>query len=291
MTELLGRTVGPHIQSTSKTIDDLWSTFVDASQLENALLNLVLNARDAMPDGGTLTIVTQNNVLTEATARGHGLPAGQYVSLCVEDDGTGMPADVRDRAFEPFFTSKPIGEGTGLGLSMVHGFAGQSGGAATITSETGVVTSVCILLPRHLGAVTNQLLDVVPSPEGPKKSKTILLVDDEVLTRMVTCEQLEDLGYTVIEAGDAASALSLAVPEQSIDLLLTDVGLPGGMNGRQLADDVRKLRSNLPVVFITGYAADQVLNQETIEGGMRIVTKPFQIEKLAVVINDLTKVL
>jgi PAS domain S-box-containing protein len=288
MIELLRRTVGPHIQIKSETANDLWPTFADVGQLENALLNLVLNARDAMPDGGTLKIVTENKILNAGAAKALSLSAGEYVSLCVEDDGTGMPADIQERAFEPFFTSKPIGEGTGLGLSMVHGFTGQSGGAATITSKLGEGTSICMLLPKHHGEMKNDLIDAVPALETVKKSKTILLVDDEVLIRMVACEQLEDLGYKVIEAGDAASALRLVVPDQPIDLLLTDVGLPGGMNGRQLADAVRDLRPTLPVIFITGYAASQVLNQGTIEDGMRIMTKPFQIEKLANLVKELT---
>jgi len=242
-----------------------------------------------MPDGGKLTIETANRWMDERAARERGLQAGQYVSLCVSDTGTGMPPEIIARAFDPFFTTKPIGQGTGLGLSMVYGFAGQSGGSARIYSEQGKGTMVCLYLPRHLGEATE---DAAPATEGedvPRahSSETILLVDDEPLIRMVGAEQLQELGYTVIEAAEAASALRILNSNRTIDLLITDVGLPGGMNGRQLADAAREQRPDLQVLFVTGYAENAVLNHGHLQHGMHVMTKPFVMETFARRVRDL----
>ncbi|KSV63821.1 hypothetical protein N185_35825 [Sinorhizobium sp. GW3] len=282
MQDLISRSVGPGVAVETVGAGGLWTAFVDVGQLENALLNLCINARDAMPDGGRLTIETGNRWLDERAAAQRGLPPGQYVSLCVSDTGTGMSPDVVARAFDPFFTTKPIGQGTGLGLSMVYGFAGQSGGAVRIYSEVGKGTMICIYLPRH--AAEDHSSDI-PADAGPAPAatgvNTILVVDDEPLVRMVAVEILEELGYEVLEASDGPSALKMLDARPTIDLLVTDVGLPNGMNGRQLADAVRVQRPGLNVLFVTGYAENAVLNHGHLDHGMEVVTKPFTADVLA----------
>lgn len=288
MHELIGRSVGPSIAVETVAAGGLWRTFVDVGQLENALLNLCINARDAMPDGGKLTIETANRWLDERNSVQRGLPSGQYVSLCVSDTGTGMSADVVARAFDPFFTTKPTGQGTGLGLSMVYGFAGQSGGTARIYSEVGKGATLCIYLPRHVGEGADDDAGTVDGPSpGAAGKKTILVVDDEPLVRMVAVEVLEDLGYYVLEAEDGPSAIKILTGPQHIDLLLTDVGLPNGMNGRQLADAMRAQRPEVPVLFVTGYAENAVLNHGHLERGMQVLTKPFAADVLARRVSEL----
>lgn len=288
MQDLVTRSVGPTIHVETAFAGGLWTTFVDVGQLENALLNLCINARDAMPDGGKLTIETSNRWFDERTARLRGLQPGQYVSLCVSDTGTGMSAEIVERAFDPFYTTKPIGQGTGLGLSMVHGFAGQSGGTARIYSEVGKGTMICIYLPRHLGdeAGDEDVVDVTATPRSAEH-ETILVVDDEPLVRMVAVEILEELGYHVLEAGDGSTALKIMNSGQPIDLLVTDVGLPGGMNGRQLADAVRAEKPDFKVLFVTGYAENAVLNHGHLEHGMHVMTKPFLSDAFARRVKEL----
>jgi PAS domain S-box-containing protein len=287
MLDLINRSVGPEIEVETTGAVGLWTTFVDGGQLENALLNLCINARDAMPHGGQLTIETANRWMDDRTARERDLQPGQYVSLCVSDSGTGMTPDVVARAFEPFYTTKPIGQGTGLGLSMVYGFAGQSGGSVKIYSEIAKGTMICLYLPRHAGELEVEqegTSEVSPRSDG---RETILLVDDEPLIRMVACEDLQDLGYHVIEAGDGPSALRILNSDLQIDLLITDVGLPNGMNGRQLADAARVQRPELKVLFITGYAENAVISHGHLEPGMHVMTKPFQIEDFARRVKEL----
>ncbi len=289
MLDMIARSVGPTIAIEAVGAAGLWTVFADAGQLENALLNLCINSRDAMPDGARLTIETSNRWMDERAAKARDLKPGQYVSLCVSDTGTGMAAEVVERAFDPFFTTKPIGQGTGLGLSMVYGFAGQSGGAARIYSEPGKGTMICIYLPRHMGEVVEAgeaaTDPVVPAPAAG--GETILVVDDEPLVRMLVVEQLEELGYAVIEADDGPSAMRIIDSKQPIDLLVTDVGLPRGMNGRQLADAARQRRPGLEVLFVTGYAENAVLNHGHLEPGMHIMTKPFEMEIFAQRVRDL----
>ncbi|WP_293779587.1 response regulator [uncultured Oxalicibacterium sp.] len=282
MHELIGRSVGPAITVQTIAASGLWNTFVDVGQLENALLNLCINARDAMPDGGNLKIETTNCVLDDKAAIEHGLSAGQYVMLCVHDTGTGMTPDVMARAFDPFFTTKPIGLGTGLGLSMVYGFAGQSGGAVRIQSEVNKGSIISLYLPRHLGTeeAEDNPYEQQSSLSG-NAGKTILIVDDEPLVRMVATEILKDLGYFMVEAEDGPSALKALDACPALDLLITDVGLPNGMNGRQVADAFRERHPALPVLFVTGYAENAVLNHGHLEQGMQILTKPFTSEALA----------
>lgn len=288
MLDLITRSVGPEIAVETIGASGLWPTFADPGQLENALLNLSVNARDAMPHGGKLTIETSNRWMDDRAARQHGLSPGQYVSLCVSDTGTGMTPDVIAKAFDPFYTTKPIGQGTGLGLSMVYGFAGQSGGTVKIYSELGKGTMVCIYLPRHHGLVASEHLEAMPShlPRS-KTDMRILLVDDEPLIRMVAAEQLEELGYEVTEAGDASEAIKIMQRDPSFSLLVTDVGLPNGMNGRQLAEAAREHSAELPVLFITGYAENAVLNHGHLDHGMQVLTKPFTSEALAQKVDEL----
>jgi signal transduction histidine kinase len=288
MEELVRRTVGPEVAVETVAAGGLWTTLVDPNQLENALLNLCINARDAMPDGGRLTIETGNKWLDHRAARDRDLPPGQYVTLCVSDTGTGMTPEVARRAFDPFFTTKPIGMGTGLGLSMIYGFVRQSGGQARIYSEPGQGAMVCLYLPRFIGAAEDA--DVpTESAEAPRaeQGETVLVVDDEPTVRMLVAEVLEDLGYTAIEAADGAAGLKVLQSMARIDLLVTDVGLPGGMNGRQVADAARALRPGLKVLFITGYAENAVLGHGHLDPGMHVLTKPFAMEVLASRIRDL----
>lgn len=290
MHELITRSVGPSIHVEVVAAGGLWATFVDVGQLENALLNLCLNARDAMPNGGKITIETANRWFDERAARERGLPPGQYVSLYVSDTGTGMAPDVVARAFDPFFTTKPTGQGTGLGLSMVYGFAGQSGGTARICSEVDRGTTICIYLPRHVAdaKVEDDIVDNGAVPRA-KDNDTILVVDDEPLVRMVAVEILEEHGYTVLEADDGPSAIKVLQVHPDIDLLLTDVGLPNGMNGRQLADAARSTRPDLKVLFVTGYAENAVLNHGHLARDMQVMTKPFASEALARRVGDILR--
>jgi signal transduction histidine kinase/ActR/RegA family two-component response regulator len=282
MVELIRGSVGPAIVVDIAFTDELWPTSVDVGQLENSLLNLCINARDAMPDGGRITIQTANRSMSGRHALTLGLKPGQYISICVADTGTGMSSETAARAFDPFFTTKPTGQGTGLGLSMVWGFAGQSGGSVRIQTEPGRGTTVCIYLPRYLGEIV--AADVVDQEKltQPSQGPTmILLVDDEPLVRMLAAEHLEDLGCRVIQAGDANEALNAWRASPEIDVLVTDVGLPNGMNGRQLADALRVENPNLPILFITGYAENAVLNHGHLEQGMQVLTKPFNMDVFA----------
>jgi PAS domain S-box-containing protein len=287
MEDLIGRTIGPAIQLEAVNAAGLWPSLIDQSQLENAILNLCINARDAMPEGGRITIETGNRWLDQCTAKDRGLEPGQYISLCVSDTGTGMPAEVIARAFDPFFTTKPIGVGTGLGLSMIYGFAQQSGGAVRIYSELGQGTNVCIYLPRHWGEAEqkNQLADTAEIPRGD--GETVLIVDDEPTVRMLVAEVLSDLGYNALEAEDGASGLKVLNSDARIDLLVTDVGLPGGLNGRQVADAGRSVRPGLKVLFITGYAENAVLSHGHLDPGMHVMTKPFAMDAIATRIREL----
>jgi PAS domain S-box-containing protein len=288
MEDLIRRTIGPLIALEVVGAVGLWPTLIDAGQLENALLNLCINARDAMPDGGRITIETANKWMDRPASVRHDIPEGQYLSLCVTDTGTGMTPELAAKVFEPFFTTKPIGEGTGLGLSMIHGFARQSGGQVRIYSEVGQGTTVCLYLPRHYGeaetdAIAAQLADVARAGQG----ETVLVVDDEPSVRMLVMEVLADLGYTALEAADSLAGLKMLQSELRIDLLITDVGLPGGMNGRQMADAGLERRPGLQVLFITGYAENSLIGNGHLKPGMQVLTKPFAVETLAARIEEL----
>jgi PAS domain S-box-containing protein len=287
MEELIRRTVGPEVSVEIVGAGGLWTTKVDAPQLESSLLNLCINARDAMaPMGGRLTIETANKWLDDHAAGARELPPGQYISLCVTDTGTGMAPDVIARAFDPFFTTKPIGEGTGLGLSMVHGFVRQSGGQVRIYSELGKGTTMCLYLPRYLGDA--EVGEVAVAQLGAAGTgETILLVDDEPTIRMLAAEVLLEQGYAVLEATDGPSALRILQSSERVDLLITDVGLPGGLNGRQVADAARIHRPALKILFITGYAENAAVGNGFLLPGMEVMTKPFVMSALATKVRTL----
>ncbi len=280
--EIVRRTVGPSVELEVVGAGGLWLTRVDASQLENAVLNLCINARDAMaPHGGRLTIETANEWLDEPAASERELPPGQYVTICVTDTGAGMTPDVVARAFDPFFTTKPMGQGTGLGLSMVYGFVRQSGGQVRISSVPGEGTSMCLYLPRHQG-------DAEPDMEQERSlyahqadGEVVLVIEDEASIRSLVTEELQDMGYQVISAADGPAGLHVLQSERRVDLLLTDVGLPGGLNGRQVADAARVSRPHLKVLFITGYAENAAVGNGLLEQGMEVITKPFDMGVLA----------
>jgi PAS domain S-box-containing protein len=294
MKDLLERTAGEQIRLEVAMAADLWPALCDSHQLENGLLNLAINARDAMPAGGVLTIATANVWLDDAEVAairrysgdqddaikpGAG-PPGAYVALSVSDTGTGMPEEVIARAFEPFFTTKPLGQGTGLGLSMLYGFARQSGGHLRIDSEIGHGTSVTLYVPRHHGAPA-AAEPVTASPELPAAcGETVLVVEDDALVRMLILSVLTELGYAGLEAADGSAGLAILESAARIDLLITDLGLPG-LNGRQLADRARQLRPALRVLFVTGYAHEMAMSQDALESGMALINKPFALGALA----------
>jgi signal transduction histidine kinase len=288
MEELIRRTVGPEIKVEVAGEASAWTILVDPNQLENALLNLCINSRDAMPDSGLLKIETANCWLDPRGARERDLPPGQYVMVSVSDTGSGMPPDVVARAFDPFYTTKPIGMGTGLGLSMVFGFARQSGGQARIYSELGRGTMICLYLPRHFSAVEAEDIPAegLTAPRA-EQGETVLVVDDEPTVRMLVVDVLNDCGYTAIESPDGAGGLRVLQSDARVDLLITDVGLPNGMNGRQMVDAARVVRPDLKVLFITGYAENARVGNGQLERGMHVLTKPFAIETLASRIKEL----
>ena len=286
MEALVRQTMGPGTRVKTRFAAELWPTLCDSNQLESTLLNLVINARDAMPDGGYLLIETTNTVLpdrrgTPGDVSPGNAPPGDYVALAVTDTGAGMAPNVIARAFDPFFTTKPIGQGTGLGLSMVYGFVQQSGGFVRIDSETRQGTTVTICLPRHLGTGAGEVEVEAATPRAATGGAVVLVVEDEPAVRMIILEVLSDLGYTLIEAADGRAGLHILESRTPVDLLVTDVGLPGGMNGRQLADAARQQRPGLKVLFITGYAETVAGGDGWMEQGMQVMTKPFGMDALA----------
>jgi signal transduction histidine kinase len=282
MEDLLLRTVSLAVQIEIVLHEGLWSTMCDPHQLENALLNLAINARDAMPDGGKLTIETCNTTELDSSSAEQPATPKEYVAISVSDTGTGMTPEVLARAFDPFFTTKPMGQGTGLGLSMVYGFANQSGGSVRIESEPGKGTTVRLYLPRHVGSEQVRALETA-APAAPRAAAkaTILLVDDEASIRTLAAEMLNELGYSVITTADGQEALQVLKSDRNIDLLISDVGLPHGMNGRQLALAARALRPALKVLFITGYAQASSVGDDRIEAEMELMTKPFKMDAFA----------
>jgi PAS domain S-box-containing protein len=273
MADLIRRTMGPAIGVELRLRDGTGSVLCDPNELESALLNLCINARDAMPGGGRLAIGTERARLAAADLRGEEAEPGPYLVLSVTDTGTGMPPEVLDRVFEPFFTTKPLGEGTGLGLSQVWGFARQSGGLVRIESAPGAGTTARLLLPVHnIPAASAPREEPVPPRAAP--GMTVLLVDDEEGVRRTAADRLRDLGHTVVEAADGPEALRMMVGTRP-DLLVTDVGLPNGMNGRQVAEAARERIPGLPVLFITGYAGT------VLPPGVEVIAKPFDLDTLA----------
>jgi PAS domain S-box-containing protein len=278
--ELLRQTVGPGTELEIVTEEGLWLTRIDPSQLENAVLNLSINARDAMPNGGRITIETANKWLDDDAARERDLSPGQYVLISVADTGTGMTQDVISQAFDPFFTTKPLGLGTGLGLSMIHGFVRQSGGGIRIASEVGRGTKMYLYLPRILGEVEDHAGTDDFRTAGAGHGEVVLVIDDDPIVRMLMVEVMREAGYAVLDAGDGVAALRILQSDRRIDLLITDVGLPGGMNGRQVADAARTWRPALKVLFVTGYAENAAIGNGQLDEGMRVITKPFAVGAL-----------
>jgi signal transduction histidine kinase/DNA-binding response OmpR family regulator len=283
MSDLLRRTLGEAVTIRNVLASDLWRTAADTNQLESALLNLAVNARDAMTEGGQLTIETANTVLDESYAARHEeVMAGEYVMLAVSDTGTGMPQSVIDRAFEPFFTTKQIGQGTGLGLSQVYGFVKQSGGHVKIDSAHGQGTTIRLYLPRLAGGIGGET-DTISRPPLPStgKGETVLVVEDDDDVRAHSAGILRELGYRVLEAPDGATALRLLAERREIDLLFTDVGLGGGLDGRQLGDEARQRHAALKVLFTSGYARDAIVHQGRLDPGVALIVKPFTYAALA----------
>ncbi|MBY8957501.1 PAS domain-containing protein [Pseudomonas sp. MIS38] len=286
--DLIRRTKGDPIELTLRLADDVWPISTDVSQLENALLNLVINARDAMPDGGELLIETANVYLdgNDITTL-EPVKAGDYLMLAVSDNGTGMTPSVRAKAFDPFFTTKPIGQGTGLGLSMIYGFAQQSGGHVSLDSLPNQGTCVRLYLPRlNLLEPERPVVETLGAAPTATCGETVVVVEDDPAVRMLVLDLLKELGYLAHEAADASAALPLLESELRVDLLVTDVGLPG-MNGRQLAEIARQHRPGLKVLFMTGYAQKAAERQGFLEDGMDMVAKPFSIEVLANKIREM----
>jgi len=281
MEELLRRTLGERIDLELKLAAGLWLTRCDANQLESAILNLAINARDAMPEGGHLVIGTHNGQVDQATSAAYvDRRPGDYVCVSVSDSGTGMDAETMARAFEPFFTTKPLGQGTGLGLSMIYGFARQSEGYVEIESAPGRGTTVRLCLPRFEGEADDEAATAGDGPTPAEAGETVLVVEDEPVVRGLVIEVLSDLGYRVIEAVDGPQGLEIVQSARRIDLLITDVGLPG-LNGRQVADAARALRPELKVLFMTGYAENTALVAGSLDARMAVITKPFVMETLA----------
>ncbi len=278
--DLLRRTIGETIDLEISAAEDLWGTLCDPNQLESALLNLAINARDAMPDGGRLVIATSNARLDGAAANTPALSPGEYVCISVTDTGVGMSAEVATRAFDPFFTTKPIGQGTGLGLSMIYGFARQSNGHVTIDSRVGQGTSVKLYLPRHHGDIDTGHASAARAAEHVATGETVLVVEDEPVVRGIILEMLGEQGYRTLQAVDGPSGLKILRSGARIDLLVTDVGLPG-MNGRQLADQARETRPDLKILFITGYAESVAMADGFLQPGMEMITKPFDLDNLS----------
>jgi PAS domain S-box-containing protein len=281
MSDLIRRTLQENIAIETVLAAGLWRVEVDPHQLENALLNLAVNARDAMPNGGKLTIETANAHLDEGYASSYAeISPGQYALICVSDTGTGMTKEVMARAFDPFFTTKPFGQGTGLGLSQVFGFVKQSGGHIKLYSETGEGTTVKIYLPRSVtGVVPPKSEPVLAEPRGDS-SETILVVEDDDDVRIYSTENLRELGFTVLEAADGHAALRILEHHPEVSMLFTDVGLPG-LNGRELVDRARQRRPGLKVLFTTGYARNAIVHQGRLDAGVELLTKPFTRAQLS----------
>ncbi|MDA8248096.1 MAG: ATP-binding protein, partial [Rhodospirillales bacterium] len=282
MSELLRRTLGEQIAVETVLAGGLWRTSIDRNQLENAILNLAVNARDAMPDGGRLTLETGNTLLDdEYAATNPEAKPGQFVLVAVSDSGAGMNAEVMRRAFEPFFTTKPEGAGTGLGLSQVYGFVRQSGGTVKIYSEPGQGTTVKLYLPRHVGEGEVAPETDLPTQQVPEGHETVLVVEDHEDVRAYAVSALGHLGYRVLQAEDAERGLAMLDAHPEIALLFTDVGLPGGRNGRALSEAAQARRPGLKVLFTTGYARNAIVHHGILDLGVQLLPKPYTLEMLA----------
>ncbi|MHC8305712.1 ATP-binding protein [Pseudomonas sp. PB3P13] len=290
MGELLQRSINETIHLDMQLDPQLWVAEADPNQLESALLNLVINARDAMPDGGNLVVKTSNQFLDASFTAAHSnLEPGEFVVLSVTDNGCGMPQSTINRAFDPFFTTKPIGQGTGLGLSMIYGFSKQSRGHVVIDSEEDKGTTVSLYLPRYGGDVYQDEPVDIQHALIAENGETVLIVEDDPAVRVLVSTVLSDLGYAFVEAADAPSAVPILNSTQRIDLLISDVGLPG-MNGRQLAEIGRQYRPDLKVLFITGYAEHAAVRGGFLDPGMQMIAKPFTFDLLTAKVREMIRI-
>ena len=286
MSDLLRRALGETIAIETVLAGGLWRSFTDPSQLENAILNLAVNGRDAMPDGGSLTIETANSHLDDGYAATHGeVTPGQYVMIAVTDTGTGMPPEIVSKAFEPFFTTKPVNKGTGLGLSQVFGFVKQSGGHVKIYSEPGEGTTIKVYLKRHFGDEPEVRAASAGTDPEKRPTETVLVVEDDPRVRAGSVDALRELGYKVVHAGDAAEALRKLDEHPNVALLFTDIVMPV-MNGRKLAEEALVRRPELKVLFTTGFTKNAVVHNGVLDPGVNFLAKPFTIDQLAAKIRE-----
>ena len=282
--KLLKPILGEHIEIEIRLADDAWSAMADPSQLSSAIVNLAVNARDAMPGGGKLTLETANREL-EGTAGDNDGVRGAFVMIAVSDTGHGIPADIRERVFEPFFTTKGVGRGTGLGLSMVYGFARQTGGTVAVESEEGRGTVMQLFLPRSKGEAPARATPVQALVTA-RGHETILVVEDDPLVQGYVIAQLGSLGYRTLVAGDGASALALVDQGAKFDLLFTDIIMPGGMNGRELADAVRLRRPGVKVLYTSGYTDNAIIHEGHLDPGVALLSKPYRKSELSEKIRE-----
>ena len=280
LSDLMRRTLGESITIDVHLAPELWNVEADANQLENALLNLAVNARDAMAPGGTLTITTANGIIGEADAEDDAVP-GHYVSLAVRDTGAGMSEATMSRVFEPFFTTKEVGKGTGLGLSMVYGFVKQSGGHLRIESTIGRGTTVTLYLPKFTGVAVEEAPLVLSQTAFARPGETILIVEDDPDVRAHTCDVLTELGYAIVAVADGAAAIAILDGDGPIDLVFTDVVLTGTANGRDIAVHTHAVRPGTPVLFTSGYAREAITHNARLDEGVTLLTKPFSYDDLA----------
>ncbi|MDR3472078.1 MAG: PAS domain S-box protein [Devosia sp.] len=285
LTDMLQRTLGETVALTTSLSPELWVTRVDPSQVESAIINLAVNSRDAMPNGGRLLIETSNTHIDEAYAAAEpGLSPGDYIRLSVSDDGVGMPAAIRERAFEPFFTTKEQGKGTGLGLSMIYGFARQSGGHATIYSEQGMGTTVRIYLPRHYLPAASDVLGAVADRMTLGVGQTVLVVEDDPRVRRLTVTRLGELGYQVVEATNGAEALAVLSNSTGVELVFTDLVMPD-MSGYELAARVRELYPQIRLLLTSGYAEEFANSDRLFSEQLRLLRKPYRLADLAAAVH------
>ena len=289
ITDMLRRTLGEHISLSTSLARDIWPTRADSSQFQSAIVNMAVNSRDAMPQGGKLVVETRNIVFgREDTDVQSELKPGDYVQLSISDTGAGMPPEVRDRVFEPFFTTKEKGRGTGLGLAMVYGFVKQSGGHVTIYSEVGLGTTINLHLPRAdaaSDAAVSSAVNTDPDPD-PEARETVLVVEDDERVRQLTIRRLKMIGYQVIEASDGPSALEILERGDEIDLVFTDLVMPGGLSGREVAIRARQLRPGIKVLLTSGYAEELVRGDDLQREQLKVLRKPYQQADLAAALRD-----
>jgi CheY-like chemotaxis protein len=287
VTDMLRRTLGEHITLSTSLAPEVWATRADPGQFQSAIVNMAVNARDAMAQGGKLVVETRNMVFNEQHADFHSeLPPGEYVQLSISDSGTGMPPDVRDRVFEPFFTTKEKGRGTGLGLAMVYGFVKQSGGHVTIYSEVGHGTTINLYLPRADGASVEDAAGAKKADTDTRARETILVVEDDERVRQLTIKRLKLIGYQVLEAHDGPSALEMLRRGDEVDLVFTDLIMPGGLSGREVAIRAREMKPGIKVLLTSGYAEELVHGDELQRERLKVLRKPYQQADLVAALRD-----